>query len=328
MSQLQKGQYSPIYYLSGDEPYFIDAISDYIENNAMPEDQRDFNQLVLYGLDTTMKDVVERARAFPMMGDRQVIIVKEAQHLSKELDFLEAYLTMPQPSTVLVFCQRNGALDKRKKVAGAIAKAGVLFTSKKLRDNEVLQFVDQYVSSKGFSIDAKGCSMMGEYVGSDLRRMVQELDKLMMALKGTKYITPEFIEKLVGISKDYNIFEFRDAIVQKNILKANKIAAYYEHNPKAYPIQMVGAVLFQYFSNLMLAYYAPEKTDQGIASYLGLKSTFGVRDYITGMKNYTAFDVLRIISEIRYADARSKGVDATGNSTDGLLRELTFKILH
>lgn len=329
MSDLKKGIYRPVYFLMGDEPYFIDRISDYIEENAIPEDQRDFNQMVVYGLDTTMQSVLERARSFPMMGERQLIVVKEAQHLDRDSDLLAAYLAMPQPKTVLVFCHKNGTLDKRKKVVADISRVGVLYTSKKVRDDQVASFVSEYVSGKGLSIDPKGCSMMVEFVGPELTRMAGELDKLAVALPaGTSVITPELIERIVGVSKDYNVFEFRDAIISKNILKSNKIALYYEKNQKNYPIQMVSAVLFQYFANLMLAWYSPDKSEQGIAAQLGLKSTWGVRDYITGMKNYSAFDVLHIISELRYTDARSKGVESTGNTSDGLLRELVFKILH
>lgn len=329
MSELKKGRYSPVYYLMGEEPYFIDRISDYIEQNAMPENQRDFNQIVVYALDTSMQSVLERARSFPMMGERQVIIVKEAQHLSRDIDLLSSYLTMPQQSTVLVFCHKNGTLDKRKKVASEISKVGVLFTSKKLKDDQLLKFVSDYVAEKGLKADAKSCSMLVEFVGADLSRMAGEVDKLAVAMpQGADSITPESVERLVGISKDYNVFEFKDAIVRKNILKANQIALYYEKNSKTYPIQMVSAVLFQYFANLMLAWYAPDKSEAGIADFLGMKSTWGVKDYIVGMKNYSAFAVLNIISELRYTDARSKGVEATGNTTEGLLRELVFKILH
>lgn len=329
MTELKKNQYRPVYYLSGEEPYFIDRISDYIENNAIPEEERDFNQLVVYGLDTTMQNVLERARSYPMMGERQVIIVKEAQHLSRDQELLSAYLTMPQEKTVLVFCHKNGSLDKRKKVSGELAQKGIVFTSKKLKDEQMTQFVCDCAEEKGLAIDAKASSMIVEFVGANLDRVSKEMDKLSAALPdGTKNVTPELVEKLVGVSKDYNVFEFKDAIINKNILKSNKIAMYYEKNQKIYPIQMVAAVLFQYFANLMLAWYSPDKTENGIAAQLGLKSTWGVRDYITGMKNYSAFDVLHIISEIRYTDARSKGVDATGNASEGLLRELTFRILH
>ena len=329
MTSLRQGKYAPVYYLMGEEPYFINSISDYIETNAIPEDERDFNQIVMYSLDTTMQNVLERARSYPMMGEKQLIIVKEAQHLSRDLDLLSSYLVKPQPSTILVFCHTNGVIDRRKKVASDIAGTGVLFSSKKYKDDQLGAFVNNYVNEKGFSITPKGCSMMVESVGTDLCRMTKELDKLTVALpSGTKDITPELIENLIGVSKDYNVFEFRDAIIKKNILKSNQIANYYEKNSKMYPIQMVLAVLFQYFANLMLAWYAPARNEQAIAEQLGLKSTWGIRDYITGMSNYTATDVMRIISELRYTDARSKGVEATGNTVDGLLRELVFKILH
>ena len=347
MSELKSGTYRPIYYLMGEEPYFIDCISDYIEEHAIPEEERDFNQIVVYSLDTSMQAVLERARSFPMIGERQVIIVKEAQHLAKDVDLLSAYLTMPQPRTVLVFCHKNGVLDKRKKVASDIAAKGILFSSKRLNDEQVLHFVSElslskrlndeqvlhFVSelslSKGLSIDSKSSSMMVEFIGPDLSRISKEMEKLTVALPcGTNNITPELVERMVGISKDYNIFEFRNAVVQKNIFKVNQIAAYYEKNSKNYSIQMVAAVLFQFFSNLMLAWYAPDKTEKGIAEQLGLKSTWGVKDYITGMKNYNACDVMRIISELRYTDARSKGVNTTGNSVEGLLREMVFSIMH
>ncbi len=329
ISDIKAGKFSPVYYLMGEEPYFIDLISDFIGNNVIPEDQRDFNQLVVYGLDTNMQTILERARSYPMMGDRQVIIVKEAQHLSKDIDLLVSYLSMPQIQTVLVLCHKNGSLDKRKKAVSVIAQSGVLFTSNKLKDNQLIPFVNECVSEKGLSIDQKSCSMIVESVGDNLSRIVTELDKLAVAMPvGTKDITPSLIEKIVGISKDYNVFELRDAIVNRNILKSNQIARYFEKNTKTYPIQMVLAVLFQYFSNLMLAWYAPSKTEQAIAQQLGLKSTWGVKDYLTGMKNYSAFNVINIISEIRYTDARSKGVDASGNTSEGLLSELIFKILH
>ena len=190
-------------------------------------------------------------------------------------------------------------------------------------------FVEEFLNEHGLKMSSKGISMMSESVGADLCRMNGELEKLITALpEGEKEITPEFIEDHVGISKDYNIFEFRDAIINKNILKANKIAAYYEDNPKTYPIQLVTAAIFPYFSNLMLAFYAPDKTDSGIAEQLDLRNTWGVRDYTTGMRNYTATQTMQIINAIRRYDGKSKGVDATGNTGEGLLKELLYIILH
>ena len=337
IKQLEKGAYSPVYFLMGDEPFFIDSISDYIREHALPEEARDFNQIVLYGNETSMNEVIQRSRAYPMGAERQVIIVKEAQHLFKKesesggsaSDILSSYLQQPQTSTVLVFCHKNGSLDKRKKIVAVIEKSGVLFESKKVKEDDLPQFVEEFLSERGLKMSTKGISMMSESVGADLCRMNGELEKLVTALpEGVKEITPEFIEEHVGISKDYNIFEFRDAIINKNVLKANKIAAYYESNPKTYPIQLVTAAIFPYFANLMLAFYAPDKTDRGIADQLDLKSTWGVRDYTTGMRNYTATQTMKIITTIRRYDAKSKGVDATSNTGEGLLKELLYMILH
>lgn len=337
IKELENGIYRPIYYLMGDEPFFIDAISDYIRDNALPEEARDFNQLVLYGNETSMNEIIQRARSYPMGSDRQVIIVREAQYLMKKdsdavgnsQDILMSYLTHPMQSTILVFCHKNGSLDKRKKVVPLLDKTGVLFESKKIKDDDLPQFIDEFLGERGVRMSPKGISMMSESVGTDLSRMNSELEKLMTAIpQGTKEITPEFIEEHVGISKDYNIFEFRDAIVNKNILKANKIASYYESNPKTYPIQLVTAAIFPYFSNLMLAFYSPDKTDRGIADQLDLKSTWVVKDYTTGMRNYTALQTMNIISTIRKYDGKSKGVDSTSNTSDGLLKELLYLILH
>ena len=337
LKELEKGKYQPVYYLMGDESFFIDSISDYIREHALPEEARDFNQLVLYGNETTMNEVIQRARAYPMGYDRQVIIVKEAQHLMKRdsessgsaSDILRAYLQQPQPSTILVFCHKNGSLDKRKKIVAVIEKAGVLFESKKVKDEDLPQFVEEFLIEHKLKMSPKGISMMSEFVGADLCRMNGELEKLLTALpEDVKEITPEFIEEHVGVSKDYNIFEFRDALINKNIQKANKIAAYYESNPKTYPMQLITAAIFPYFSNLMLAFYSPDKTDRGIADQLDLNSTWGVRDYTTGMRNYTATQTMQIISAIRRYDAKSKGVDATANTGEGLLKELLYLILH
>lgn len=338
LRELEKGSYKPIYYLMGDEPFFIDSISDYIREHALPEEARDFNQIVLYGNETTMSEVIQRARAYPMGADRQVIIVKEAQNLMKKdsendatspSEILSSYLIHPQLSTVLVFCHKNGSIDKRKKIVGIIEKSGVLFESKKVKDDALPDFIEEFLNEHNLKMSPKGISMLSESVGADLSRMNSELNKLVIALpEGQTEITPDFIEEHVGISKDYNIFEFKDAIINKNVLKANKIAAYYESNPKNYPMQLVTAAIFPYFANLMLAFYSPDKTDKGIADQLDLKSTWSVKDYTTGMRNYTATQTMHIISTIRKYDAKSKGVEATANTGEGLLKELLYMILH
>lgn len=334
---LKKGNFKPIYYLMGDESFFIDSISDYIRDNVLrSEEERNFNQIVVYGSDISMNEVVQRAKAYPMGAERQVIIVKEAQNLIKEsssnlsaTDILADYLHNPQKSTILVFCHKNGTLDKRKKVVAEIEKVGVLFESKKIKEDSLPVFIEEFLSEYKLSIERKAESMIIESIGSDLCRMNGELNKIVIALpSGVNEITPEFVEKHIGISKDFNIFEFKDALINKNILKANQIAAYYESNPKAYPMQLVTAAIFPYFANLMLAFYSSDKTEKGIADQIGLKNTWGVKDYITGMRNYSALQTMNIISLIRKYDAKSKGVDSTSNADEGLLRELLFQILH
>lgn len=336
MGDLKQGIYSPIYYLMGEESFFIDSISDYIRENALSEEERDFNQIVVYGADTTMSEVVQRAKAYPMGANRQVIIVKEAQTLIKEhsggvdpLEILGSYLQNIQPTTILVFCHKNGKLDSRKKIAGTIKQVGILFESAKIRENEMPLYINEYVREKQMTISDRATSMIIEAVGTDISRLITELDKLYVASGGNgKEITPDLVEQNVGISKEYNVFEFQRALISKDILKANKIASYYENNSKNYPIQMITATIFGYYSNLMLAFYSPNKTEQGVAEFLGLKNSWGVKDYMTGMKNYTARQVLEIIGYIREYDAKSKGIDNSGNTTDGLLRELLFKVLH
>ena len=336
MGELKQGKYSPIYYLMGEESFFIDSISDYIRENALSEEERDFNQIVVYGADTTMSEVVQRAKAYPMGANRQVIIVKEAQTLVKEhsggvdpLEILGSYLQNIQPTTILVFCHKNGKLDSRKKIVGAIKQCGTLFESAKIKENEMPLYINEYVNEKQLRISDRATSMIIEAVGTDISRLITELDKLNVASGGSgKEITPDLVEQNVGISKEYNVFEFQRALISKDILKANKIATYYENNSKNYPIQMITATIFGYYSNLMLAFYAPNKTEHGVAEFLGLKNSWGVKDYMIGMKNYTARQVLEIIGYIREYDAKSKGVENSGNTTDGLLRELLFKILH
>lgn len=319
----------------GDEPYFIDAIQDYIRNNAMPEEERDFNQVVLYANDTTMPQVVQRAKSYPMGSDRQVIIVREAQLLIKQSygdvsasEILSEYLQHLQPSTVLVFCHKNGTLDKRLKLAKEIEKFGILFESKKVKEDSVASFIQDSVAHDGFKIDTKGASMLAEHVGSDLSRMAQEVEKLESALSGEgDVITPDLIERLVGISKEYNLYELVDAIAYKDVMRANKIASYMESNSKNFPIQMVTATLFPFFANLMVAWYAPDRSERGVSAELGLPS-WRIRNVVAAMKNYNARKTLEIIGLIREFDAKSKGFGMSSSVTDSLLRELVYRILH
>ena len=328
MSELKSGTFRPVYYLMGEEGYFTDRITDYIMENALNEVERDFNLTVYYGLDSDIDTIVTAAKRFPMMAERQVIVVKEAQML-KNIDSLLFYLQAPQPTTVLVFAHKNGAIDKRKKVATELERTGVVLDSKKMRDDQLPAFINSYLREKGLSADNKSVLMMRESVGADLSRLAGEIDKLAIALpQGSVNVTPELVEEHIGISKEYNNFELQNALVNKDILKANKIIQYFARNPKKNPIQMTLALLFSFFSNVMMCYYAPDKSERGVAEFLGLKSAWGVGDYIKAMKNYRAVHVMEILHLIRLADAQSKGAEGPQVPDGEIMRELLYKILH
>ena len=328
MSELKSGTFRPVYYLMGEEGYFTDRITDYIMENALNEFERDFNLTVYYGLDSDIDTIVTAAKRFPMMAERQVIIVKEAQML-KNIDSLLYYLQAPQPTTVLVFAHKNGSIDKRKKVATELERTGVVLDSKKMREDQLPAFINGYLREKGLVADNKSVLMMRESVGADLSRLAGEIDKLAIALpQGSVNITPELVEEHIGISKEYNNFELQNALVNKDILKANKIIQYFARNPKKNPIQMTLALIFSFFSNVMMCYYAPDKSERGVAEFLGLKSTWGVGDYIKAMNNYRAMHVMEILHLIRIADAQSKGAEGPQVPDSEIMRELLYKILH
>ena len=325
---IKNHDYKPVYYLMGEESYYIDKISEYILQTVLKEEEREFNQTVLYGSDTDISTVINAAKRYPMMAERQVVILKEAQHV-KRMEDLVYYVQKPLQSTILVICHKNGTLDRRKKLAAEIEKVGFLFESKKMKDSQLPGFMTSYLKRKSVEIEPKASEMMAEFVGTDLSRMAGELDKLVITLApGIRRVTPEQIERNIGISKDYNNYELRSAIVAKDVLKANRIIKYFAENPKTNPIQMTLSVLFGFFSNLMLAYYAPDKTEQGIANQLGLKSAWQAREYMAAMRVYSGVKVMQIIGEIRYCDAKSKGVENASLSDEDLLRELVYKILH
>ena len=328
LADLRNKHYKPVYYLMGEEAYFIDLIADFIEENVLTEAEKGFNQTIMYGADVDIATIINSAKRYPMMSDYQVIIVREAQAV-KNMDELVYYLQKPLNSTILVLCHKHGILDRRKKLAAEIQKVGVLFESKRLRDYQLPDFISNYLRQQKVDIEAKAAEMMADFVGTDLSRMVGELEKLIITLpKGQRRITPLQIEQNIGISKDYNNFELRNAIIQKDVEKANKIVKYFAENPKTNPIQLTLVVLFNFFSNLMLAYYAPVKTEEGVAAQLGLRSSWQAKDYVAAMRMYSGIKVMQIISDIRMFDARSKGVDNSSVSDADLLKELVSRILH
>lgn len=325
---IKNGKFAPVYLLMGEEDYYIDRISDYIVEKALDENEKEFNLTIMYGLDTDMASVVNNAKRYPMMSEHQVVVVKEAQNL-RSWEELSFYMQKPLTSTILVFCYKHGTLDRRKKIVAEIEKNGVVFESKKLKENLLPGFITTYMKRRKMEIDDTAAQLMAEFVGNDLNRLAGELDKLIITMpKDRNRITPVEIERNIGISKDYNNFELKNALITKDTLKANKIVKYFSDNPKSNPLQPTLALLFNYFSNLMVAYYAPERTENGVAAYLGLKSPWLTKEYIAGMKAYTGVKVMNIITQIRLCDARSKGIGNVSLSPGELLRELVYFILH
>ena len=329
MRDLRARKYAPVYYLMGDEPYYIDKITDYIAENVLRPEERDFNQTVMFGSDVSTGQVVDAAKRYPMMADRQVVIVKEAQNL-RNTEPLEYYLQKPLASTVLVMCHKNGTIDRRKKLAAMVERTGVLFESKKMRERDLPPFIENYLKAKGASIDHKSQQVIADSIGADLNRLVGELDKLLIALPADdRRVTPAIVERQIGVSKDFNAFELRDAIVNKNVFKANQIVKYFDENPKAGNIYSFIPMLFNYFQNLLVAFYCPQKgSPDALAKWLDLRSAWAAKDYMTGMRNFKATKVLQIIYKIREIDAKSKGLDNPNTPPEELMKELIFFILH
>lgn len=322
-------KFVPVYVLMGEEPYFIDRITDLLLENVLEESQRDFNQIILYGVDADAASILNAARRFPMMSDYQLVVVREAQ-MVHNIELLANYVKNPLKSTILVLNYKYKNLDRRRALATATDKVGILFESKKIPDYKMPAFISSHLQLRSVGIDNKAAQMLADFLGNDLNRLDKELDKLMLILpeKGVKRITPELVEQNIGISKEYNNFELIRAIAAKYVLKANRIAQYFEKNPKNNPIQATLSVLFNYFSNLLICYYTKDRSETGLMTALGLRGTFQVKDYLTGMRHYSAMKVFYLISDIRTTDARSKGVENTSVSDAELLKELLYKIMH
>lgn len=331
MKELRAGQYRPLYILMGEEPYYIDLLSAYIADHALQPEERDFNQTVLYGLDTTAAEIADLAKGYPMMAERQVIIVREAQNLNS-WEKLEKYAEHPMPTTVLVICHKNGTLSERKagKLLKLAAVEGAVFESKKKRENELPSFVENYLKSKGATVDPKAAHMIVEHIGADLSRMVSEMDKVLISLpEEGRRVTPEIVEREIGVSKDYNSFELRDAIVSKDSLKAFKIVKYLDSNPRTGSVYAFLPFLYSFFQNLMVAYYAPNnRSEESVAQALDLRSSWAARPYMMAMRNYSAMKTLQIISKFREIDAKTKGLDNPNTGANELMKELIFFILN
>lgn len=326
VNTIKKGQISPIYFLYGEEAYFIDKISDFISNNVLTEDEKGFNQMVLYGRDVSIEDIVGNAKRYPMMAEHQVVIVKEAQHLSRTIENLCAYAENPQQSTVLVICYKYKKLDKRKKLHKIIKKNGVVFESKKLYENQVSDWIRKHLVSRGYTISHKAALLLVEYLGTDLSKISKELDKLKLVLPKQTEINPVHIEEHIGISKDYNNFELKRAIGDRDIVKATKIINYFAQNPKDNPFILTITLLHAFFTQLLQYHGLADHSPKNVASALRINPYF-VSEIQTAARNYPMKKVSGIISSLREMDLKSKGVGATPMKEADLLKELLYKIV-
>lgn len=326
ISSLKKKDFRPIYFLMGDESYFIDKITDYISKNILSETEKGFNQSILYGKDTTVEQIISIAKQFPIMGEKSIVIVKEAQHL-KKIEGLESYLNNPVASTLLVICYKNKTLDKRKKITKELKQKAVLFESKSLYDNQIPYWIQQYLQKFEYNINPKATQLLAEFLGTNLSKISNELDKLMISIPKEVSITSEIIEENIGFSKDFNNFELTKALGEKNVLKTNQIANYFAKNSKENPLLVTISVLFSYFQKLLILHTLSDKSQSNVASKLKVNPYFA-NDYIIGSRSYSKRKVVDIISLLRSYDLKSKGLDNYSQSQGELLRELLYRILH
>lgn len=322
------GNIKPVYYLMGEESYYIDRVADFIVQSVLKPDEQEFSLLTLYGPDTDVESIMTAARAYPMGSQYMVVLVKEAQNL-KHFDRFELYFRQIQPTTILIFCHKNGTIDRRKTVASLIAKQGVLFESKKLYDSQLPPFVVDYMRRRRVAIDTEAAELLSAYVGADLNRLSSEMDKLIVALpEGARSVTADLVKQNIGVTRNFNVFELQDALGVKDVFRVFGIAKYFDSNPKENPVQMILPSLFKYFSNIMLAFYAPDKSERGIAAWLGMTEWQVRKNVLPPMKVYSGVKVMQILSEIRRTDARSKGVGNPSISNGDLMKELLYFILH
>ena len=327
IQNLKKKVYHPIYLLQGEEPYFIDQISNYIEKNVLPEAEKGFNQTVFYGKDTEEQTIAETSWRYPMMTEKQVIIVKEAQSL-KKIENLASYAERPMPSTILVLNYKYKNLDARTKLYKSIKSKGVILTTKRLYENQVPAWIDKYLKQHNYTITPQACQILTDSLGTGLSKIANELNKLVIAVKDTNRITPEHIEKNIGLSKDFNVLELQDALAGKNVLKANKIINYFGANPQQHPIQMTIATLFGYFSKIFAYHFLKDKSEQGAIKTMG-GHPFYIKKIIAASKKYNPTKLYEIMGILREYDLKSKGMGvSTLTNIAELQKEMIYKILH
>ncbi|WP_417857418.1 DNA polymerase III subunit delta [Xanthomarina gelatinilytica] len=327
VTDIKNRNFKPIYFLMGEEPYYIDNISKYIESQVLTEEEKGFNQMVLYGRDVSIEDVVGHAKRYPMMSEYQVVIVKEAQDLSRHIEKLVDYAENPQPTTILVFNYKYKTIDKRKKLYKTLKKSGVIFEGKKLYDNQVGDWIRRVLSGQNYTISPKAAQMLAEFLGTDLSKISNELEKLKIILPEGTQITPEHIEQNIGISKDYNNFELQKAVGARDFVKANQIIKYFGENPKDNPMVVTVSLLYSFFSKLLHLHGLHDKSPRSVTASLKINPYFA-NEYIAAARNYPMKKVSAIIATLREFDVKSKGVGSNAVSQGDLLKEMMVKIMN
>jgi DNA polymerase-3 subunit delta len=327
IKNIKEGRFEKIYFLHGEEPYFIDQITDAIIEHAMEEHERDFNQVILYGKEAEPLSLISELKGYPMMGQRKLVVLKEAQEF-KQLDQLEAYCEAPLDTTVFVICYKYKTYDSRKKIIKSTTKNGLIFKSEKIKEYLMSDWVQSQVKSAGYTISSKACMLLIESVGNDLSRIVNEIEKLSIILEKGTSINDVHIEENIGISKDYNVFELTNAIAQRDLLKALKILNYFEHNPKATDMVVVVANLFKFFTQLMRIHFLPNKSKEAVANRLKVHP-FVAGELINASRNFNPKVLARNVELLYDYDLKSKGVGSTGAVTQGdLMREMVFQFMN
>ena len=341
INDLKKKVYRPIYFLMGEEPYYIDKIADFIEASVLDESEKEFNQTILYGRDVDMMTIISTAKRYPMMANHQVVIVREAQNLrniigsesdddgeKEKTNPFAAYLENPLKSTVLVFCYKYKTIDKRKKIAKTISEKAVLFESKKLYENKIPDWINDYLKEKNYIIGQKASMLLTEFLGNDLQKISNELDKLMLNIPVKTEITAAHIEMFIGISKDYNNFELQNALCKKDALKANRIINYFANNPKANPMVLTISALFSYYTKILIYHYLKNKSDNKLVAAALKVHPFFVNEYQNAARNYSPEKTKQVVGLLREYDLKSKGLESNAVSDGELLKELIYKIIH
>lgn len=338
LKDLKSGIYKPIYVLHGTEPFYIDQIDQFISENALDDSEREFNQTILYGLDTDVSAIVGEAKRFPMMAERQVVIVREAQRIrnllgGEEKNELVQYLQNPQPTTVLVLCHKYKKIDSRRKTGKALLdlakKHGVVLASEKMRDYKLPDWISGHVKQSGHTIDQRTAAIISQHLGNDLGRIHNELNKLYMDMPSNGQVTPDLVQERIGISKDYNVFEYQDALGKNDLQKATRIALHFGHNKNEYPLPMITTILYGYYSKLLKVHYHKRRGKGGadLASACGLNQYF-LKDYLTAAANIPYPKAVNALSHLREADLHSKGYENPSTEHAEILKELNFKLMH